>query len=360
MKTIYHYIADKDHYVLTNTRDHSCIACLSTCSQENELHKCNVFRETRRRGFIQLKGGSLYICTNEAIKSSRQFREKQTVFGDALEQINKDRNQVSANMSQDVSRLIHNLVSLNAQTLQAIYSIIPQESFQSETHDALLEIVTKKIEINPERFASLITRLAKIESHVKTEFSVFAKLYLDEPITKFSYPIHKIVLLVLNFFWTEFKELNIKLEIGTCYQKVYVDYETVAAIFFHLLDNTTKYIQPGSTLRVKFQHVNNFVRVSLDMISLKVEASEYEAIFTEGYRGLIPRNLDKPGRGIGLYLIQRLITLTGGSVKFTPNADPSLKIHYRGWDFENNIFTVELPLCKDSTSSNIKGRILRP
>src|SRR5262245_494544 len=104
METVYYYISNRDQHAITNA-DRSCTECITACASQNELLKCSIFKETRRRGQTKLDTGSLYLCTNDATKSSRLFREKQMIFSDALSRVDASRADISHKYGTSVNRL---------------------------------------------------------------------------------------------------------------------------------------------------------------------------------------------------------------------------------------------------------------
>ncbi len=347
MKTGYYFVSVKDKSALTNL-DVECIRCATSCHTRNELYECEILRELRRRGKIKFQNNELYLCTNEEIKSKRGFKEKQRIFIETLLQVDIYRQELSNKFSLTTSRLIHNLVSLNAQSIQSIFNLIPQDEFLQPSREDLLAKIEERVRKDPQAAALLIIDLLKNENLVKTEFSVYRKVFENESITELHYHIHKIVLLVLNSFWDEFTEKKVSFEIGQCYDKVYVDYDVVAASLVHVLENAAKYILPNSKLKIRFQHNNDAVTIIFDMISLKVEPDEIDKIFEEGYSGKNPTRLGKSGKGLGLYLVRKLLSLTGGEVSFKPDVDPSQRIKQLGIDFVNNIFIINLPTWREN------------
>jgi len=343
MKTIYHYKAKADGFIISNHRS-LCEECINECNAKNELYKCPVFKEIRRRGQVDIEGGQLYICTNEAIKSARIFLEKLRVHSSVISEIDAGRKDVTRSVGLSVNRLVHNLISINAQSLQSIYALIPQEEFSQRNRDQLLQVITSKVTQDPLGIAILIVDLLKNETLKKSEISVYAKLFQNEPVHKLPYNIHKVVMLVLNTFWDAFSEGRVKFDVGSCYEKVFVDYEAVAGALVHILENASKYILPDSTLKIAFRVDGGSVLIIFEMLSMKVEHFEEDKIFEEGYSGVNPSNLGKAGKGLGLYLVSKLLEITGGSISFQRDCDPKSRIEYRGWDFEKNIFTIALPI----------------
>jgi hypothetical protein len=129
-----------------------------------EPHQCPFFDEKRRRGRIETNRGLLYLCTNHAVKSSRLFKEKRSALSDALPRVDEMRDEIEQDVKGEVKRHIHNLVSLNGQSIQLIYSVIPQDIFFEKDHEKVVSNVRDKIRNNPQEIADLIINLLKNEN----------------------------------------------------------------------------------------------------------------------------------------------------------------------------------------------------
>ena len=208
--------------------DHNCISCAQACSVSSEIVKCQVTGKRRRRGLTEIPPGKLYLCTDEAIKSSRLFREKIRAFSEIIPFVAQAREETTRQASDDVHRFIHNLITLNARTIQAIHRVVPQEDFNQENREDLIKAVSNKLSLSIDQTVLLVINILKNANLEKTEFAVYAKFLEKEPASLNSHPIHKIVMLVLNTYWWEvLKEKAVSVRVGDCRENVLVDYEII-------------------------------------------------------------------------------------------------------------------------------------
>lgn len=342
MKTGYWFKSSKDGYELTNLPA-DCRKCFGTCKSASELYQCLTFSQKRRRGIQTIGSGEMYICTNEAIESKRIYREQQAALRELLPVIDKHRSQLTASFQESIRRIAHNLVTLNAESIQAVYSAIPQEEFSQADRTALIDRITRRVQADPRTIALLVLDIIKNERLVKTEFSVYSKLYENEPTDRRRYSIHKILMLVLNTFWDDFNEIGVTFSVGNCLELVNVDYECVAASLVHILQNATKYILPNSPLRINFTPIGSRVKVSFSMVSIKIESTEERSVFDEGYSGINPVKLGRAGRGLGLFVVQKLLALTDATIRLRRDVDPGMRRIYQGLPYEKNVFELDLP-----------------
>ena len=323
--------------------DHKCMSCARACYVSSEIVKCQVTGKRRRRGLIDTLLGKLYLCTDEAVKSPRLFREKIRAFSEIIPFVAQAREKATREVSDDVHRLIHNLIGLNAQTIQAIYNIVPQDDFNQKDRESLVTAVSKRLLQSTDKTSSLVIDILKNSNLEKTEFAVYAKLLEEVPVSYESYPIHKVFMLVLNTYWDALKEKDIFIQVGECRKSVKVDYDTIVASLVHLLDNTIKYILPESRLDVSFEKTSDSITLVLDMVSLRIHEDEIDKIFYEGFSGKEPQKVNRQGEGRGLYLVERLLALSDSVLKIDPDVNKQRREYRMGGNFENNVFRLSMP-----------------
>ena len=320
-----------------------CGECPSKCKSTNEIAKCPLDSSPRRRGLTKIKGGELYVCTNEATGSSRLFKEKMKAVRAFLPVMEDYTERATQEISTSVHRLVHNLLTLNAQTLQAIYNAVPQEEFSEKRREQLLSSLQDRILQDPPRIARALVNVLKIATQEKTEFTVYGKLYDDEPLRPRACPIHKLVLLVHNTFWSTFQEKDVRIRLGECWQTVHVDYDTMVAALVELFRNAAKYVLPGSFLDISFEETDNSISIVFDMVSLKVAPDEVEKIYVEGYSGEETKKIGRQGEGRGMGVVRRLLEMNDGSVRFLSDVDQGKRQDRMGVHFEGNVLRVSLP-----------------
>lgn len=238
------------------------------------------------------------------------------------------------------NRLVHNVVTYNAHILQAIYSLVGQEEL-ARVGSKQVNLFDECIDRNRRNAAIQLLRILKNANLMKTEFSVFSKLYDRAPVISMDeHEIHRIVSLVFNSFWLDFVDKNVKVQIGECHEKVLIDYESTVAAISHIVDNATKYIAQEGILDVEFHKQDKQLTVVFDMLSLKIEPDEAESIFDEGYSGRIPRETNLAGKGVGLYMVKEMLRLNNASIKCIPNVSGRPSIYFNNFPYENNRFKI--------------------
>lgn len=322
-----------------------CEDCISKISQEISTVRCPIYDEKRlQKEDIRNSGSCIIFCTNKDIKSKNKFREKLSIFYDALEQSVKELSDTRSSERDDFKRYLHNLISLNAKSLYSVYSLIPQESFMIKNREDLLSEITTHLNENPNVSAKLILDLLKNENLKKSELSAYNKIFNKEEPDIFSCSAHKVVLLVLNIFWNDLKGKDIVVKMGSCYDYVDIDFDAMVAALTHIFLNVEKYILPGTKLDISFDNIDNSLSINFSMISLKINREESYKIFEKGYSGIEPTKLKRHGDGLGLWVVSELLNSIGGGIKIHPNIDPSKKTTRLGVKYEKNLIQLTFPL----------------
>ena len=276
------------------------------------------------------------------MKSARVFRDKVRAFTEVLPFVLQSSEAATRDAADYVHRLVHNLVTLNAHAIQAVYRVVPQDVFGERNRESLIRSVAEKLS-DPEQAALLVVNLLKIATLEKTEFDVYTKLHEQEPVSLRAYRIRKIFMLVLSTYWEDLKDKGVDVRVGRCQERVFVDRDTVAASLVHILDNTAKYILPRSIMNVSFECDENSLKLAMDMVSLRIHPDEISEIGSEGFSGSEPKKIDRQGEGRGLFLVHQLLSLSNSALKVERDCDPDRRVHRMGVDFENNRFTISIP-----------------
>lgn len=337
-----YHLLDENNEIITSNLEEQCKVCLVNCQSISSVKEyCSILQARTRLGIIKNTKGQAFFCSNET-KTTKLFREKIEIIAYALTDFKKIksnlRKEIAQNEQQRVQRLVHNLVSINAHNIQEIYDLVPQELLTSNLQEQI-SIIKKEINENPDAAAHTFLRIAKHNIQMKSEFSIYKKLFKDKPILDFRFhPIKKVILNILHTFFTDFSEKGVVVKVSNYVGNVKLDYETVSVAFYHLIENASKYILPNSVLFINIFDNNSKVIVEFVMESIYIEADETDKIFEEGYSGLNVKRLGKQGEGIGMSRIKRLVELNNSKFYLRRGSYP---IYHHGLKFANNTFIIE-------------------
>ena len=299
---------------------------------------------TTRAGRLQSHYGTVFGFTNnkDYVSSSALFKTTLHVILNTSHHIRKLSESISREHNKNTNRLIHNLTSLNAHNIQEIYSLISQERM-SNTKSAHVKYVEGVVKEDPKEAALTILRIAKNNAAMKTEFSVFKKLFTTNPsLSKKNHNTHKVLMNIFYLFFPDFTDKEVKVIVGDdTVHTAYFDYESIHVAFYHLIENTTKYIKPKTQFRVIIDDCKEHVYIRMDMTSIQIKEEEKKAIFEEGISGDYSIKIGKAGDGIGLSRVKKIIELNSGSIEVFPYED-TLEDHM-GVPYQRNVFVIKLP-----------------
>lgn len=313
----YHITDSNDKVVYTNINP-DCIKCIKSCQSKNEIiDNCYIDNKKHRRGVVKKANGSIYCCSSskDFVKSSRIFKEKISLLSNMIDEFAAVRSELIDETSKDTKRLLHNLISINAHSIQEVYNLIPQQLLTSNISEQYKVIQDHIIE-DPKEAARVFLRIAKNNAAMKSEFAVFKKLHESSPTTSFKkHPIKKVILNVLHIFFQDFADINVTINVERFDGLVRIDYESFFVALYHLFDNAVKYILPRSQLKIKFKVEENKLTIQFDMMSIRIEEHETEKVYLEGYSGVNTKMLHKAGQGIGMHLMKKLLELNNSSLR---------------------------------------------
>lgn len=333
---IYYLIKDVDNNILASKVD-SNQELFKLINEKNQL--ISYQNITYRVGIIKSSSGVVlaYTSAKDLIKSSKSFSTYISVLSDSTQNLVKNKCEIEEVFQKQINILVHNLISLNAHNLQEIYNIIPQEKVV-ESIGNQIEYVKSTIRANPDKTAKAFLKFMKNNIAMKSEFSVFAKLYDENPnLSIRQHNIHRVLMNILYSFFPDFTDKHVHVTVAKSLSKGYFDYESIYVAFFHLIENATKYIEEYSKFKIYFNESIDEVDVIFDMISLKIKETEKEQIFVEGYSGEFAIKEEKQGKGIGMSRVKKILELNNAKINLDIKNDGASKPEY-----QNNIFTIKI------------------
>lgn len=317
----------------------------NNCTALSEIIECCPVDGTKKRhGKIESQDGTTYLLSTEDkhLKSSRLFKELLLVhheFSPSYQTIADEAVRISTKVSQ---RVLHNLRSINAHMIQELYSLIPQDALTRrplEQIDTIKEFILK----DPEESARAFLRLAKLNAAAKIEFSVTRKIYEKNPKLQIrSHNIVKVLLNVFHYFFDDLKDLGVYVDIPEYDKYVRLDYEAFHVCLYHIIENSIKYILPGTRLKIRFDEEPSYFIIKLDMISMLISSDEKDRIFEEGYSGRSAKKAGKAGQGIGMFRAHKAIGLNQGTLNIHTGVGTYRRRKRGRVYYENNVFEIRL------------------
>ncbi len=338
MEDIEYLLLDNKNNIILSTINDDMRDIIDLIEDRNKL--ISFQGKEYRTGKIVSENGTLYAYTvdKKFIRNTNLFKTHTNVIVSLLSNLNTFKKEVSKEINKHINILIHNLTTLNAHDMQELFNLVPQEDLAKNPKRGL-KTIKEKIEENTTKASQVFLKLLKNNIATKTEFSVFSKLYEENPtLNKKNYVISDVLYNVLYNFFPDLTDKEIEITLNFPTTKAFFDYESIQVALFHMVDNIVKYIKPKSTLVIEFKDFLNEINIVFDMISLKVNEDEKDKIFIEGFSGQCATKNGQSGKGIGMSRVKQILELNNGDI--------SLKTgdRYANNDIEynNNIFTIIL------------------
>lgn len=302
--------------ILYSNKPKACDYCMSECHSNSEKVLCKTFNEKRRRGKAESEEGFVYFCSSNKnlLKSSRTFKSEINGLARTTYKLREIRETISDQKKSDVRRLIHNLTSLNAHTIQEMYSIVPQEEMTKGWKEQL-EVIEKFLLKNPKESSMAFLRVVKNIFAMKTEFSVF-NILIDgrRDVKKKPHNIRKVILNVYHTFFQDFNDKGLQLRIDNDNTRLAIDYESFRVALYHILQNATKYCLNDSSININFRDKKDSFNIVIEMTSLLIEPAEMKKIFDENYSGYYAKKSGLEGAGIGMGTAKKLLELNNADL----------------------------------------------
>jgi light-regulated signal transduction histidine kinase (bacteriophytochrome) len=337
-------------YILTSLDGLTIFNGLTALDEKIVADACaeSIISENRKYRYGKLTselGRIIAISDNEDfIRSSQKFKNTARCILNSLQYINQIASEQRDKNNRNTARLVHNLTTLNAHNIQEVYSLVPQEEISGRMRGHV-EYVKAKIMGAPDEAAKTILRIAKNNASMKAEFSVFKKLFVDQPDLRPAYHVvHKVLMNILSLFFPDFTDKEVYVELSPSELRAYFDYESMHVALYHLIDNAAKYTRPSSRLYIEISSDSSAISISFKMRSVKILPSEYSRIYEEGFSGSLPERIGKSGGGIGMGLIKKIVESNNGGIQhriFSETVETVI-----GIDYQDNEFVFSLPARK--------------
>jgi len=245
----------------------------------------------------------------------------------------------AAERSDNIARrLIHNLKTITAKTMQEVFAIAQQQELIGRTPQDQSAYIQSEILKYPEDAAAAFVEILKHQGAQKAEYSAFETL--SGPVASTSrerHEVHKVLMNVFYLFFGDFVRNKVSAYVHPTRQTAYFDYDSMHACIYYIVENAAKYVKRGTRLSVTTESEPSETIIRFEMESTHIASSEEELIFQDGASGKLAREQHKNGSGIGLYLARQLAILNGGSLTVLCRRRPGDTL------YSSNTFVLVLP-----------------
>lgn len=269
----------------------------------NFIFLSHVFRSFRQlkkaiqtlpnRTFQKVKDINSPLEFKELADSFNDMSDQLKEMFDSLEESEKDKNLMIAQLSHDIKTPI---TSIQATTEGMLDGIIRPEEFS---------YYLKTIRRQTDRLNSLVTELNQVSLDLKeveeeeVEEVVFIDKLLIDILSEFQFLIDK-----------EHREIAINVKPNML--KVISYREKLSRILLNLVSNAFKYSEQGSSLEIDAMVKQGRLIISVIDEGKGIPEAELGRIFKRLYRVESSRNMATGGHGLGLYIAQELAKQLGG------------------------------------------------
>lgn len=302
--------------------------------------KTHIFGNAARIVKIQNQSYTLFALAidEDRIKSKRTLATEAATLISVAEEFEQQVMLTARKEEAHTKRLIHNLKSLTAKTMQEIFYIARQDKmllYGKRAKDYVKDEIIK----NSDDAALAFIAILKHQAAQNAEFSAFNKLSGEVgQIKKETHSIHKVLMNVFYLFFGEFTDKGVTVDVQATQAKATFDYESMHVCIYHIVENSAKYIRQGGDFSVCTSITSEKIEVIFEMESLAIDQEELGKIFQEGYSGVRSVRENLNGSGIGLYIARQLAILNGGRLSAIPGIPKP-----RDPEYARNKFIISIP-----------------
>lgn len=239
--------------------------------------------------------------------------------------------------AQNFRRLKHNIVTHNTNILQELEKAFPFDSSVKGANEQK-RFIKRVLDEGSDDATISILKVIKSATLMRSDFDVYDILFATkQPTLDFEYhTVRKVVHLVMQVFWLEFKEKGITFSISHSSENALIDFRTVSVILSHIFDNMSKYCLQNTTVQISFKREDEHLCIYFTMLSLKITDEDYANLFLENYSGKYAKLMERSGNGIGMSVVERLMTLNNGKIRVERNISPLENKLHLGIPYEMN------------------------
>ncbi|MBD1926157.1 GAF domain-containing protein [Trichocoleus sp. FACHB-90] len=259
-----------------------------------------------------------------AIRQARLYQATRVQVKE-LEKVNQLKDDFLSTVSHELRTPISNM-KMAVEMLEDII-LQPNNSFGNATQE------------NPDNSQSLIY-FEMLNEECEREINLINDLLQLQQVNAGLYPLERIDIELQHWIpyviepfeqRTKNQQQILQVEIPEELPILYSDSFSLERIITELVNNACKYTPPGEKITVAVREVAGMIQISVSNSGIEIPESELPRVFDQFYR--IPSNdrWKHGGTGLGLALVQKLITYLGGSVQVESKSG-------------NTCFLVELPI----------------
>jgi len=352
------HIQALDGRVLYSTLPKACLQCANSCKVLHAKTSCSISRgESRRHGSLANSVVKVYLCSSEEamVRSSRIFKNQMEMYRTLGHVIENLKGELVRESNKDVTRIIHDLTSINGHSIQELYNLVPRSELIS-THREQVSVVKDYISKNLDASAAVFLRMVRQNAAMKAVLNVSNKLHQENPvIRRKNHSVRNVVFSLLYSFLQDFNDRDVTIRVAESGERLFFDYDSIHVVLYNLFENATKYVKSNTAIDIRFNGHEDYVDIIFEMQSLKITDDDMRTFFDEGVRGHYANQMSIAGEGIGMSRAKAILDMHGGRLMVERNSSPSMRSQVEDIPFEANRFVVRLDrISEDQDRSMVK------
>lgn len=218
----------------------------------------------------------------------------------------------------------HILRTTQGQMKQKIEGFARPKAFRGNTYEEQKGNIQKIINNDLVEAADLVCYLNKRTIDIESHIEIFDLLYNEDfnikTLKQKPVNIYKVLQNIIAPFYDDLgeKDVHIKFDIDDNFAKknlIWLNYKIFKMALHNFFDNAVKYSEPSTTINVSICVVDGLIQIVIEMMSCRIDKSEIDKIFEEGYSG---RKSMSKGDGIGMYVMKKCLEKIDMSIKVEP------------------------------------------
>lgn len=297
-----------------------CFANFDTSNVDLGCKECKI-NASKYFTVMELKDNIYFVsCLGVVGKKNSKFQTK--IYSDVYLKSNKIFQRKFEETKSIESISIHNTKHFISDINTALSAIIKEKELLQKTSDERLGLIMNEIELKKKELANSLQDIFRNAKHATLAYGVTEYFSKESELQQCDYSNHKIhglIVSILYLYEKYFKDKNIRVNIiGDVRDiSVFVNYSSIKIGFDQIFNNILKYSNKDSVVSITFErNKDKYIDIVFNMESVCVSEDDQKEIFKIGHRGEKAKEYSLTGDGIGMAVINKVISLNRGEFYF--------------------------------------------
>lgn len=327
----------------TKEEGFSCQKCFQNYENGKELeNNCK-----KSISIIKTDDNTVFVFCLPGIKTRAQAKHHCNLFVDAYNKFTALPKDPYERLKMPAEIAFHNSRGLNSDIKLKLLSIVGEDALIHAPNK--LNHIEQIVRNRPNEIAKAILATLKGTTQIADEYNAYDFLNPNVSFSEQDFApakAHTLCVQVFYLYQQDFYEKNLRLNLGKSEEEIKINWSTACTAVSQMFCNCLKYCYPNSSINVEFLENGDFIDIKFQMCSLGFKENEKTSLTSAGYRGsLVP--VDKiDGKGMGLFVLNRMMDLNKG--QFDYYRVPSEMKVFQQKPYFNNCFVLSFMKRKRS------------